>query len=311
MKNNFSGKDVISVDNWSRDDLDLLFEKTNEMKKLVEEKGGDLRLKGKMMSALFYEPSSRTYSSFITSMQRLGGGIIPLSGMSNTSVAKGETLKDTVRVFSAYSDVLDIRHPDAGSLKLAAEYAPKPVINAGEGAIGEHPTQAFIDLYTIKQKFGKIDGLHILIIGDLAHYRPTNSLIMALTKYKNITLSLATPKQVPIQENIRKFVRDHEVNFSEYNEFNTLLPKADVLYVTRVKKEYMSESLYNKIIGSYIINKSIIKEMKSESIILHCLPRINELNENIDDDPRSLYFRDQLQNGLYVRMALLDLILLP
>ncbi len=311
MKNNFSGKDVISVDNWSRDDLDLLFEKTNEMKKLVEEKGGDSRLKGKMMSALFYEPSSRTYSSFITSMQRLGGGIIPLSGMSNTSVAKGETLKDTVRVFSAYSDVLVIRHPDAGSLKLAAEYAPKPVINAGEGAIGEHPTQAFIDMYTIKQKFGKIDDLHILIIGDLAHYRPTNSLIMALTKYKNITLSLATPKQVPIQENIRKFIRDHEVNFSEYNEFNTLLPKADVLYVTRVKKEYMSESLYNKIKGSYIINKSIIKEMKSESIILHCLPRINELNENIDDDPRSLYFRDQLQNGLYVRMALLDLILLP
>src|SRR3989338_3226627 len=159
MKNSFYKKDVVSVDDFSREDLDLLFERTNEIKKLVEDSGGDERLKGKMMAALFYEPSSRTFSSFITSMQRLGGGIIPLSGMSNTSVAKGETLKDTVRVFSAYSDVLVIRHPDAGSLKLAAEYAPKPVINAGEGALGEHPTQAFIDLYTIKQVFGKIDGL--------------------------------------------------------------------------------------------------------------------------------------------------------
>lgn len=309
MKNNFYNRDIVSVDDFCEEDLELLFEKTDEMKKLVENKGGDDRLKGKMMAALFYEPSSRTFSSFITAMQRLGGGIIPLSGMSNTSVAKGETLKDTVRVFSAYADILVIRHPDTGSLKLAAEYAPKPVINAGEGALGEHPTQAFIDLYTIKHVFGNIDGLHYLIIGDLAHYRPTNSLIMALSKYKNITLSLATPKEVPVQDTIRKFIKDQKINFTEYIEFKDLLSEIDVLYVTRVKKEYMSESLYNKIKESYVISKSIIKKMKANSIILHCLPRINELNENIDDDPRSLYFRDQLQNGLYVRMALLDLIL--
>lgn len=309
MKNNFYKKDVISVDDFSREDLDLLFERTDEIKKLVEDSGGDERLKGKMMAALFYEPSSRTFSSFITSMQRLGGGIIPLNGMSNTSVAKGETLQDTVRVFSAYADVLVIRHPDSGSLKLAAEFAPKPVINAGEGALGEHPTQAFIDLYTIKQVFGKIDGLRFLIIGDLAHYRPTNSLIKALCKYKNITLSLATPKQVPIQENIRKFIKNQKMNFTEYSEFKNLLPEIDVLYVTRVKKEYMSASLYNSVKGSYVINKLLVEKMKEKSIILHCLPRINELSENIDGDPRSLYFRDQLQNGLYVRMALLDLIL--
>ena len=309
MKNNFYKKDVVSVNDFSRDDIDLLFERTDKIKKLVEDRGGDERLKGRIMAALFYEPSSRTFSSFITSMQRLGGGIIPLNGMSNTSVAKGETLQDTVRVFSAYADILVIRHPDCGSLKLAAKFANKPVINAGEGALGEHPTQAFIDLYTIKQSFGHIDGLSFLIIGDLAHYRPTNSLIMALCKYKNIKLCLATPKQVPIQENIRKFINNQKVNFTEYTEFKNLLPEIDVLYVTRVKKEYMSESLYKSVKGSYVINKSLVEKMKEKSIILHCLPRINELSEKIDDDSRSLYFRDQLQNGLYVRMALLDLIL--
>ncbi|OGG26818.1 aspartate carbamoyltransferase [Candidatus Gottesmanbacteria bacterium RIFCSPLOWO2_01_FULL_39_12b] len=309
MKNDFFGKDVISVNDYSREDLELLFSRTNEMKKLVEERGGDERLKRKMMAALFYEPSSRTFSSFISAMQRLGGGIIPLNGMTNTSVAKGETLEDTARVFSAYVDVLVIRHSQAGSLATAAKYCSKPIINAGEGATGEHPTQAFIDLFTIKKIFGRIEGLHFLIIGDLAHYRPTNSLMMALTNFKNITLTLATPKQVPIQDYVRKFLKVSKISFSETSEFDKLLPEVDVLYVTRVKKEYMSESLYREIQGSYIVNNSLVKKMKKKSLIMHCLPRIDEIDKEVDDDPRSVYFRDQLQNGLYVRMALLDLVL--
>lgn len=311
MKNNFYNRDIVSVDDFTEEDLELLFEKTDEMKKLVENKGGDDRLKGKVVTALFFEPSTRTFSSFISSAQRLGAGIIPLNGMQNTSVAKGESFEDTVRVFSAYADILVIRHPQAGSLELAAKYAAKPVINAGEGATGEHPTQAFIDLYTVKKIFGKIDGLHFLIIGDLAHYRPTNSLIMALTKYKNITLSIATPKEVPIQDSLRKFLKQKNTDFSEYTEFDKLLPQADVLYVTRVKKEYMSETLYQKIKGSYIINRHVIEKMKKNSVIMHCLPRINEISAEVDKDWRAIYFKDQLQNGLYVRMALLDLILRP
>lgn len=308
--NNFYHKNIISVEELNIKDLELLFEKADSMKTLVKNSGGDKRLQGKIMAALFYEPSSRTFSSFISAMQRLGGGIIPLNGMSaNTSVAKGETLADTVRVFSAYSDVLVIRHPDPGSLQLAAKFATKPVINAGEGATGEHPTQAFIDIYTTIKILGKVSGLHFLIIGDLAHYRPTNSLIMALTKYKNVTISLATPKQVPIQDNLRKYLQKKQVNFAEYNDFEDLLPEADVLYVTRVKKEYMSALLYQKIKGSYIVDKNITKKMKKKSILLHCLPRINEIHTEVDSDPRALYFKDQLLNGLFVRMALLDLIL--
>lgn len=309
MINTLYKKDIVSINDLSKQEIELIFKKTDEMQRLVKTREGDDRLKGKIMAAIFYEPSSRTFSSFVTAMQRLGGGIIPLNGMSNTSVSKGETLEDTVRVFCAYADILVIRHPESGSLKVAAKYANKPVINAGEGAVGEHPTQALIDLYTINEIFGKIEGLHFLIIGDLAHYRPTNSLIKLLANYKNIKLTLATPKQVPIRNEIRKFIKEKKVDFQERNDFETILPDADVLYVTRVKKEYMSETLYRQIKGSYIIDKKMVNKMKKKSIIMHCLPRIDEINSEVDGNPKAVYFTKQLQNGLYLRMALLDLIL--
>ena len=241
-------------------------------------------------------------------MQRLGGGIIPLHGMGNTSVAKGETLEDTVRVFSNYADVMVMRHPESGSVDFASQYATIPVINAGDG-INEHPTQALIDLFTIEESLGESRGLHILIIGDLAHYRPTNSLMKLLTIYPNVKLSLCTPQEVPIQNSIREYLVQKKVNFHEYNEFHDLLPAVDVLYVTRVKKEYMSEDLYQRIKGSYIINKEMIKNMKKKSLIMHCLPRIDEIHNDVDSDPRAIYFTNQIRNGLYMRMAILDLLL--
>lgn len=308
MKNNLYGKDIVTVTSLQKEDVESVFAKTSQMKKLVDEQGGDDRLKGKIMAALFYEPSSRTFSSFITSMQRLGGGIIPLNGMSHTSVAKGETLEDTVRVFSSYADVLVVRHPEPGSASLAAKYASIPVVNAGDG-IGEHPTQALIDLYTIKEKFGKIDKLHILMIGDLAHYRPTNSLAKLLTLYPSVKLSFATPLQVPIPTQVKNYLFERKINFKEYNDFTDILPTIDVLYVTRVKKEYMSEELYHQVQGSYIINAQAIKRMKKDSIIMHCLPRVGEIDTNVDSDPRAIYLTNQVRNGLYARMALLDLIL--
>lgn len=306
--NNFYNNDFVSVETLNKNDVDSVFERAREMEKMVKKQGGDDRLKGKMMAALFYEPSSRTFSSFISAMQRLGGGFIPLHGMTNTSVVKGETLEDTVRVFSSYADILVMRHPEPGSVKTAADYATVPVINAGDG-IGEHPSQALIDSFTISKIFNKLDGLHVLMIGDLAHYRPTNSLAKLLTLYKGIRLSFATPKQVPLPEAIRTYLKSRNADFSEYNDFTDILPTVDVLYVTRVKKEYMSEQLYKTVQGSYVINKKILGQMKKESIILHCLPRVGEISTEVDDDPRALYLNQQVRNGLFVRMALINLIL--
>lgn len=301
-------KDLVTVESLSHAQVELVFARAEEFKKLVEQKGGDDRLKNRIMAALFYEPSSRTFSSFITSMQRLGGGIIPLQTMTNTSVAKGETLEDTIRVFSNYADVLVVRHHTPGSVELAAKYASIPVINAGDG-VNEHPSQALIDLFTIKKKFHDINNLHLLIIGDLAHYRPTNSLMKLLVHYKGIKLSLATPSQLPIQDSLRTYLKKNQIDFKEFTDFQDLLPETDVLYVTRVKKEYMTEDLYHQVKGSYVVDKNIIKNMKKESLIMHCLPRIDEISTDVDNDSRSVYFTHQVRNGLYVRMAILDLIL--
>lgn len=308
MKNNFYQKSFTTVNNLTASDVSLVFRRANAMKHLVEKKGGDNRLKRKMLAALFFEPSTRTFSSFITAMQRLGGGIIPLNGMNNTSISKGETLPDTARVFSQYADVLVIRHPEPGSVQIAAENATIPVINGGDG-VGEHPTQALIDSYTIFQTFGKLDSLHILMIGDLAHYRPTNSLSKLLALYPFIKLSFATPSQVPLPADVRKYLKDRNVKFTEYTQFTALLPDIDVLYVTRVKREYMSDQLYQQIKGSYVVDKKIASKMKKKSIIMHCLPRIDEIAREVDEDHRSIYMNRQIRNGLYVRMALLDLIL--
>ncbi len=308
MKNDLYQKDLVTVNSLSLDQIALIFERAKELKQLVEQKGGDDRLKSRIMATLFYEPSSRTFSSFITSMQRLGGGIIPLNGMANTSVAKGETLEDTVRVFSNYADVLVIRHNIPGSVELAAKYASIPVVNAGDG-INEHPSQALIDLFTIREKFHDINKLHFLIIGDLSHYRPTNSLMKLLIHYPGIKLSLVTPSEVPIQNSIRTCLEKNNVNFVEYNDFQDILPDADILYVTRVKKEYMSKDLYHKVKGSYVVDKQIIQKMKRDSLIMHCLPRVDEISTDVDSDPRAIYFSKQVRNGLYVRMAILDLIL--
>ncbi|MBI2616970.1 aspartate carbamoyltransferase [Candidatus Gottesmanbacteria bacterium] len=306
--NRFFSQSFVTVEHLTGEDVTLVFRKAEEMRTLCEEKGGDDRLKHKILAALFYEPSTRTFSSFISAMQRLGGGVIPLNGMSHTSVIKGETLEDTVRVFSSYADILVMRHPDPGSIANAVEYAAKPIINAGDG-IGEHPTQALIDAYTIENVFGKIDGLHILLIGDLAHYRPTNSLSKLLALYPNVKISMSTPKQVPMQEEVTSYLKKKKVSFKEYSDFQDILPEVDVLYVTRVKKEYMSESLYKQVKGSYIVDKTMVRQMKKKSIILHCLPRVDEIHADVDSDPRSLYLTTQVRNGLYVRMALLDLIL--
>src|SRR3989344_4630697 len=192
MINNLYGQDILSAGQFDRKSLDLIFSTADRMKRLVKSKGGSNLLKGKIMTALFYEPSSRTFGSFITSMQRLGGGFIPLQGVTYSSVSKGETLPDTVRTFASFSDVIVLRHPEVGSAKIAAEFCDKPVINAGDG-VGEHPTQALLDFYTIIKRFGAVDGLNIALVGDLLNGRTIHSLLKLLSLYANVHVYLVSP----------------------------------------------------------------------------------------------------------------------
>lgn len=308
INGNFSGKDILSPKQFSLDDVRLVLEKAAQMKKIVTEKGGTDILKGKIMAALFFEPSSRTFGSFVAGMQRLGGGFIPLQGMGQSSVSKGETLEDTIKTFSAYSDVIVMRHPQLGSMKKAADATAIPVINAGEG-IGEHPTQALYDLFTLLFEFGKIDGLTVTFFGELAHYRPVNSLAKFLTLFSNIKINFISPLEVALNKDTKKYLTEKKAEYTEGEDINTVIADTDVLYVTRVKKEFMSEELYNKIKGRYVVDRTLLSKMKKKSVVMHALPRIDEISTEIDTDPRAVYFTSQVRSGLYLRMALLALVL--
>lgn len=311
LKNNFYQKDVVSVDDFSRDDLTLLFERTKEMKELVEERGGDERLKRKIVAALFFEPSTRTFSSFIAAAQRLGAGIIPLNGMQNTSVAKGESFEHTVQVFSRYADCLVIRHPEAGMPAIGAEYADIPVINAGDG-IGEHPTQAFFDTFTILEHFETLNNLKITLIGDLKYGRTVHSLSKTLVKYgSKIKFNFVAPSQLMMPDDVKEKVASSGSIIHETENLEEVLTESDVLYVTRVQKERFNDlDEYERLKRYYIVDKKAVKAASKNMLIMHPLPiAAGELATELDDDSRSVYLNKQLTNGLCLRMALLDLVL--
>lgn len=309
MKNNFYQKSFVTVESLTVDDVECVMEKTDEMEKLVREKGGDDRLQYKVMAALFYEPSSRTFSSFVSSMQRLGGGIIPLNGMSHTSVIKGETLEDTVRVFSCFADIIVMRNPEVGSAEVAAKYAYVPVINAGDGK-NEHPTQALYDVYTMLKHFSSCEGLTVGMIGDLFNGRTVHSLSKLLVKLGTRIFYWVSPKVLKMPREIYTAVTNAGGEVIETENVDEILPKIDVMYVTRVQKErFANLHEYEKLKLNYIITADVLKSTKKDMIIMHPLPRVGEISPEIDTDPRAVYLREQMRNGLYVRMALLDLIL--
>lgn len=307
-KNGFLGQDILSVDQFSKEDLAFLFKKTAAMKKIVKARKNSKILQGKIMTALFYEPSSRTFGSFISAMQRLGGGIIPLQGMTYSSVAKGETLEDTIRTFECYSDVIVIRHPEVGSAKKAALVAGIPVINAGDG-VGEHPTQALLDLFTILSKFKKIDGLKVAFVGDLLNGRTVHSLSKLLVKMGKVEFFFVSPKILRMPQEIKNELKNH-VTITEVDKLDEVINKVNILYVTRVQKERFSNlSVYEKIKNFYIVNKKFMEKAKKDLILMHPLPRVGEINTDVDNDPRAVYLTEQMRNGLYVRMALLAAVL--
>ena len=301
------GKDILSVKQFSHNDLDTIFTVANEMRTMVERVGSFDLLKGKVMAALFYEPSTRTSSSFIAAIERLGGSAIPINEVRYSSVAKGESLPDTVRTLECYSDVIVLRHPETGSAEIAARYCRKPIINAGDG-VGEHPTQALLDLFSILEELWRIDGLTITMLGDLKYGRTVHSLARLLALY-DVRLNYVSPETLRMPPYLIEELRAREIPQTEGTTLDQVLPETDVLYVTRVQKERFEDlGVYESVKGSYIITPETLARAKEKMIIMHPLPRVTEIAMEVDDDPRAAYFR-QMEYGLYVRMALLAMVL--
>jgi aspartate carbamoyltransferase len=301
------GKDIISVKQFSREDLEYIFAVAHEMHDMVDHVGTFDLLKGKILANLFYEPSTRTSSSFTAAMERLGGSVIPINEVKYSSVSKGESLPDTVRTLECYADVIVIRHPEVGSAALAAKAAHKPVINAGDG-IGEHPTQALLDAFTIKEELGHLDGLTVTLLGDLKHGRTVHSLARLLSLYK-VKLNYVAPDILRMPVELIEELKAKGIEQAEYASLDQPLPGTDVLYVTRVQKErFTDEAVYESVKGAYVIDPKVMKAAKERMIVMHPLPRVGEIAVEFDDDPRAAYFR-QMEYGLYVRMALLAMVL--
>lgn len=303
----FYGKDILSVRQFDRQNLDYVFGVAREMAEMVRRVGSFDLLKGKILANLFYEPSTRTSSSFTSAMERLGGSVIPISEVRYSSVSKGESLPDTVRTLEAYADVIVLRHPEMGSAELAAKYARKPIINAGDG-VGEHPTQALLDLFTIQEEMDHIDGLTITMVGDLKYGRTVHSLSRLLTLF-DVRLNYVSPEILRMPEHIIAEVKSKGLSQTEYTSLDEIVGQSDVLYVTRVQKERFEDAnVYESVRNAFVITPDTLKTAKEDMIIMHPLPRVGEISMEVDDDPRAAYFR-QMEYGLYVRMALLAMVL--
>ena len=301
------GKSILSVKQFNQDDLRYIFEVAHEMREMVERVGTFDLLKGKILVNLFYEPSTRTASSFTAAMERLGGSVIPINEVKYSSVAKGESLPDTIRSLECYSDVIVLRHPEVGASALAAQYARKPIINAGDG-IGEHPTQALLDLFTIIEEKGNIDGLTVTMLGDLKNGRTVHSLSRLLSLY-DVKLNFVSPEILRLPKEIVSELESKGIPIQEYTLLDQAISESDVLYVTRVQKERFKEPQdYENVKGTYIITSQSLAEAREDLVLMHPLPRVGEISMELDDDPRAAYFR-QMEYGMYVRMALLAMVL--
>jgi aspartate carbamoyltransferase len=303
----FYGRDIVSVRQFDKDDLDYIFEVAHEMQAMVARVGTFDLLKGKLLANLFYEPSTRTSSSFAAAMERLGGSVISINEVTYSSVSKGESLPDTVRTLERYADVIVLRHPDVGASALAAEYAAKPIINAGDG-VGEHPTQALLDLFTIREELGEVDGLTVTMVGDLKYGRTVHSLSRLLSKFE-VTLNLVSPEILQMPAEILEELKEAKTPFAVHGSLDPVLPATDVLYVTRVQKERFEEpAAYDAVKDEFVVTPATLGAAKERMIVMHPLPRVNEIAMEVDADPRAAYFR-QMEYGMYVRMALLAMVL--
>lgn len=304
---NLKGKDILHGNQFSKKDIEAIIKVSSNFEKGHKKKNSLTLLKGKILATLFFEPSTRTRLSFETAMQRLGGGVVSLGSVESSSVAKGETLKDTVKTVSQYADVIVIRHPCTGSAKEAADAVPIPIINAGDGT-GQHPTQALLDIYTIKKEMGSLKNLTISMVGDLKNGRTVHALVELLSLFQ-AKLYFVSPGLLRMPEEITSNLRGKGIEVIETGDMVEAARASDLIYMTRIQKERFGDlSEYERVKGSYIINKAFLDRFKKKITILHPLPRVDEINTDVDDYPGAAYFR-QMRNGVFVRMALLAMIL--
>ncbi|MDR0372588.1 MAG: aspartate carbamoyltransferase [Nitrososphaerota archaeon] len=300
----FKGRDIISIEDFSQQEINHILDVSKSIEPLA--KGGSDMLKSKILATLFFEPSTRTRLSFETAMLKLGGGYIGFAEPVLSSTRKGENLADTIRTVENYADVIVLRHSLEGSAKLAAEFSKVPIINAGTGA-EEHPTQALIDLYTMRKEKGKIDGLKVAIVGDLRYGRTVHSLAYALALY-NVELYLVSPETLRMRKDMLTNIKDKIPVIEDVN-IEKVVPQVDVLYVTRIQKERFPDAAeYAKVKGAYRIDLKMLVNAKKDLTILHPLPRVDEIAPEVDATPQARYFQ-QVWNGIVVRMALLSLVL--
>ena len=303
--NDFSQNGIISIHDLSKDDLEKIYSKTNEIMEMKAEQRQEMA-RGKTLGYLFFEPSTRTTLSFQSAMALIGGTSFGIADATSSSIKKGESLADTVKIMSGYADVIVLRHSLDGASKFAAEISTKPVINAGSGTT-EHPTQAILDLYTIKKELGKIDGKNIGIVGDLKYGRTVYSLLYGLSNY-DVNVHLISPESLKIRTDFTYNLKGN-LSYTESEDLDEYIEDLDVLYVTRIQKErFPDEEEYLKVKGSYIIGQDVVNKMKKDAILLHPLPRLDEISTDVDSTKQARYFQ-QAEYGKFTRAAILSLLL--
>ena len=270
----------------------------------------DESLRGKILAALFYEPSTRTRLSFESAMMRLGGNVLSMeNAKESSSNSKGETLEDTIRIVNHYADAIVLRHPEVGSAQRAADVSEIPIINGGDGNMGQHPTQALLDLYTIQRELKREDGIHVAFVGNLRYYRSSRSLAYLLSKYDDIHITFVSAPELAMGDDVKTHLTEHGVAFEETEDMDAVMKSADVVYQTRIAKEWIpDDATYEKLKGKYILTRTKADTMKQGSIILHPLPRVDEIALDVDESPHAVYFK-QVGYGVTVRMALLKQLL--
>jgi len=297
---------ILESQQFNEETLYYLFNKADRLRKDSEN-----LLEGKILATLFYEPSTRTRFSFESAMLKLGGNVISTENAKDfSSAVKGESLEDTIRIISSYSDCIVLRHYEDGAAKKAAAVSRVPIINAGDGK-GQHPTQALLDVYTIYNELGKLDNLKISMVGDLANGRTVKSLCYLLGKFQGNGIIFVSPDNLKMGDDIKEYLERHNIFFTEEEDLNKILPEVDVIYMTRIQKERMSSEDFVKAKGKFVINESNFNLIKKNSRLMHPLPHVEEINLSLDienSDERVAYFR-QAENGLYIRMALLEMVI--
>jgi aspartate carbamoyltransferase catalytic subunit len=292
-------RSLVSIDDFSTEeilkvlDLAVDFEK-QPIRKLLE---------GKVIATLFFEPSTRTRLSFESAINKLGGKIVGFSDSSSSSVSKGETLHDTIKMVSSYSDLIVMRHPIEGSARYASEVSSVPIINAGDGA-NQHPTQTMLDLYSIRKTQGRLENLNIFMVGDLKYGRTVHSLMMAMSRW-NATFNFIAPEELRMPDEFKLYLDNMGLKYYEHTDFTDIISKADIIYMTRVQKERFSDPMeYEKVKNVYVLRNSMLENTKPNMRILHPLPRVNEIHPDVDSNPKAYYF-EQALNGVYTRQAIL------